>query len=71
MAPKRVLRNALILALPAALFIGSIWPARTTLHHKAIEWIGVVLIFICIFGRSWCSLYIGGRKKTELVTRGP
>ncbi|RYG08237.1 MAG: isoprenylcysteine carboxylmethyltransferase family protein, partial [Caulobacteraceae bacterium] len=22
-------------------------------------------------GRAWCSLYIGGRKKTEIVDRGP
>jgi protein-S-isoprenylcysteine O-methyltransferase Ste14 len=39
--------------------------------HEAIEWIGLVLIFICISGRSWCSLYIGGRKTSELVMLGP
>jgi protein-S-isoprenylcysteine O-methyltransferase Ste14 len=39
--------------------------------HEAIEWIGLGLIFICISGRSWCSLYIGGRKTSELVVAGP
>jgi protein-S-isoprenylcysteine O-methyltransferase Ste14 len=39
--------------------------------HQTIEWIGLALIFICISGRSWCSLYIGGRKTSELVMTGP
>ena len=39
--------------------------------HEALESIGLALIGICIVGRSWCSLYIGGRKKAEIVDRGP
>lgn len=39
--------------------------------HEAIEWVGAALIFICVCGRTWCSLYIGGRKISELVTAGP
>jgi protein-S-isoprenylcysteine O-methyltransferase Ste14 len=39
--------------------------------NEAIEWSGVALIFICISGRCWCSLYIGGRKTSELVRIGP
>ncbi len=39
--------------------------------HEAMESIGLALIGICIVGRSWCSLYIGGRKKAEIVDRGP
>jgi protein-S-isoprenylcysteine O-methyltransferase Ste14 len=39
--------------------------------HEAIRWIGVGLIFVCISGRTWCSLYIGGRKTAQLVTTGP
>lgn len=42
-----------------------------SLAHQAIEWIGVVLIVICILGRTWSSFYIGGRKILELVTDGP
>ena len=39
--------------------------------HEAMRWIGAGLIFVCISGRTWCSLYIGGRKNYELVTTGP
>src|SRR5690242_13717796 len=39
--------------------------------HETMRWIGAALIFICISGRTWCSLYIGGRKTHELVTAGP
>ena len=36
-----------------------------------IEWIGIVAIVVCILGRTWCSLYIGGRKIEQFVTEGP
>lgn len=39
--------------------------------HEAVETIGLALIGICVVGRAWCSLYIGGRKKAEIVDRGP
>lgn len=45
-------------------------PSGGTLH-ELIEWIGIVLIVTCILGRTWASLYIGGRKIEELVTIGP
>jgi protein-S-isoprenylcysteine O-methyltransferase Ste14 len=32
---------------------------------------GLVLIGVAMVGRLWCSLYIGGRKNSELVTEGP
>ena len=58
------------LATFAALFAfgGSRWSYPV---HEAMRWIGAGLIFICISGRTWCSLYIGGRKTHELVTTGP
>ena len=42
-----------------------------TVTHELIEWIGIVLIVICILGRTWSSLYIGGRKIDEFVQTGP
>jgi protein-S-isoprenylcysteine O-methyltransferase Ste14 len=39
--------------------------------HEAIEWIGMILIFICVFGRTWCSIYIGGKKNAGLMRIGP
>ncbi|MDI1266494.1 MAG: isoprenylcysteine carboxylmethyltransferase family protein [bacterium] len=38
---------------------------------KAIRWIGILAIVICILGRTWCTLYIDGRKIEQLVTVGP
>jgi protein-S-isoprenylcysteine O-methyltransferase Ste14 len=48
----------------------SVHPAGETVHEM-IEWLGIVLIVICILGRTWSSLYIGGRKIEELVQTGP
>lgn len=42
-----------------------------TPFHEALETGGLVLIGVAIIGRAWCSLYIGGRKKAEIVDRGP
>jgi protein-S-isoprenylcysteine O-methyltransferase Ste14 len=39
--------------------------------HELIEWLGIVLIVICILGRTWASLYIGGRKIDQMVAVGP
>lgn len=48
----------------------SVHPGGTTIHEM-IEWLGIVLIVICILGRTWASLYIGGRKIEEFVRTGP
>lgn len=39
--------------------------------HEGVEAFGLAMIAVCIVGRAWCSLYIGGRKKAEIVDRGP
>lgn len=39
--------------------------------HEMIEWAGIAAIVICILGRTWASLYIGGRKIEQFVTDGP
>jgi protein-S-isoprenylcysteine O-methyltransferase Ste14 len=58
------------LATFAALFFfcGPRWSFAV---HETMRWIGAALIFVCISGRTWCSLYIGGRKTHELVMTGP
>jgi protein-S-isoprenylcysteine O-methyltransferase Ste14 len=48
----------------------SLQPSGST-SHELIEWIGIVLIVCCILGRTWSSLYIGGRKIEEFVQTGP
>ena len=53
----------------AFLFFGtSRWRGGT---HETIEWTGIALIVVAILGRTWCSLYIGGRKAATLVNTGP
>jgi protein-S-isoprenylcysteine O-methyltransferase Ste14 len=38
---------------------------------QLMQWAGLLLIAVCILGRTWCSLYIGGFKQRVLVTKGP
>lgn len=32
---------------------------------------GILLVFVGVIGRLWCTAYIGGRKNSQLVTDGP
>jgi protein-S-isoprenylcysteine O-methyltransferase Ste14 len=59
-----------LLLLLVLLFTESMWPSDT-LPHESLELLGYGLILLCIAGRTWCSLYIGGRKKKLLVDQGP
>jgi protein-S-isoprenylcysteine O-methyltransferase Ste14 len=53
------------------LFVGSGWRAESPRVAAAMEWFGLVMIALAITGRSWCAIYIGGRKKVDLVMQGP
>jgi len=48
----------------------SAWPPETGLR-QGIELMGSAFIILCVAGRCWASLYIGGRKNRELITDGP
>ena len=37
----------------------------------ACEWLSYAALVFCVLGRGWCSAYIGGRKKYELIKIGP
>lgn len=54
----------------ALLFVQSALPTGGT-FHEYVEAVGVGLIFVAILGRTWCTLYIGGRKSAEIVDKGP
>jgi protein-S-isoprenylcysteine O-methyltransferase Ste14 len=41
-----------------------------SLHHL-IRWAGILAMAACVVGRTWCALYIGGKKIEQLVTSGP
>jgi len=66
---KLVLFVGIIVLLGLAAVTG---PAGTPpVLPGGLKALGLALIVICIVGRAWCSLYIGGRKKAEIVDRGP
>ncbi|MFV1850636.1 MAG: methyltransferase family protein [Thalassospira sp.] len=67
---KQVLRLGVV-GLLALVAVSQSLASRHSQIHDLIEALGLAAIGVCIFGRGWCSLYIGGRKKTELVTTGP
>lgn len=67
---KRIVLFSGLLLFVALLFSDAYW-ANGGIVHEGLEMLGYALIFLCIAGRSWCSLYIGGRKKSQLVQDGP
>jgi protein-S-isoprenylcysteine O-methyltransferase Ste14 len=69
-ARKIVLLTAIILGLVLVFITDSRWPAGHPVH-ETIEWFGILCIMFAIIGRTWCSLYIGGRKIHTLVAEGP
>ena len=75
LGPSQTARKAVlglgILCSIAFLFVAGSYEVDGGFVHEGIEWLGVVLIVVCILGRTWSTLYIGGRKNAELVTYGP
>ena len=60
---------SLLAAVGLSMFTGTQW--GDGVFHEGVESFGVAAIVISIVGRAWCSLYIGGRKKAEIVATGP
>ncbi len=60
---------SLIAVVGLAMFSATWWGDGPT--HEAVESVGLGAIVLSIVGRAWCSLYIGGRKKAEVVSTGP
>ena len=48
-----------------------IWRPAVPGAFALITNLGLLLIAVCIVGRTWCTLYIGGHKKRQLRTHGP
>ena len=68
---KQVLVIGVMFGLLLLAVFDSPWRTHWQLLYRTIQWSGLLLIFACIIGRTWCTLYIGGQKKRELVTKGP
>jgi protein-S-isoprenylcysteine O-methyltransferase Ste14 len=68
-------RRRLVLALLiTAAFVGLLFVgSASTDHefHEHVEGFGICVMLIAILGRTWCTLYIGGRKSSEIVRGGP
>ena len=69
---RRILIAALMLGAAFFLpFVCAVWLHSAPLFHAQVEHVGIFLIFVAIFGRTWCALHIGGLKKSTLVDTGP
>jgi protein-S-isoprenylcysteine O-methyltransferase Ste14 len=68
---KQVLVVLVAVAIMLLAVTDSSWRVEASRVHRALQWSGLLLILFCILGRTWCTLYIGGQKKRELVTKGP
>lgn len=66
---KWVLGLALLAVVTLAVFTTTWWGDGRV--HETLEEIGLGAVVVSIVGRAWCSLYIGGRKKAEIVSTGP
>ncbi|WP_292067874.1 methyltransferase family protein [Brevundimonas sp. UBA7664] len=70
---QRIRKGVLLIGIVVAVGVAGV--SRTigghTPFHEYLEDFGLAAITVCIVGRAWCSLYIGGRKKAEIVDRGP
>ena len=60
-----------VLAVAALLFFTDSHWADCQWVTKALFLLATVLVGIGTLGRMWCSMYIAGRKKAQLVTTGP
>lgn len=60
---------SLLAVVLLAMFTATWWGDGPT--HETVEAVGLGAIVLSIVGRAWCSLYIGGRKKAEVVSTGP
>jgi protein-S-isoprenylcysteine O-methyltransferase Ste14 len=67
---KGIIVGAIVLSIAFLFVAASYWPDGH-LVHEVIEWTGIGLILLCMLGRAWCTLYIGGRKNDTLVMDGP
>jgi protein-S-isoprenylcysteine O-methyltransferase Ste14 len=60
---------SLLAAVGLALFTSTL--GGDGAFHEGVEAFGLASMVFAIVGRAWCSLYIGGRKKAEIVDTGP
>jgi protein-S-isoprenylcysteine O-methyltransferase Ste14 len=67
---RKALYVAAVLVVLTLPFIQPIWPDGGRMD-RTMALIGLLLIGTAVLGRCWCTLYIGGRKSSEIVSVGP
>ncbi len=68
---RRVITGFFLLAgIPLLLFTRPGWPEGGIIDHT-LRYGGIILILAGLAGRAWCTMYIGGRKNSQLVQGGP
>jgi protein-S-isoprenylcysteine O-methyltransferase Ste14 len=68
---KSILATGVVVGVLLMAFTDSVWRVGWPRIHGTIQWSGLILVLICILGRTWTALYIGGQKRRMLVTKGP
>jgi len=66
---RAVLAVLIVLIFLSLLFVRTAAPEDRM--HEYVETLGIGLILVAILGRTWCTLYIGDRKSSEIVRGGP
>jgi protein-S-isoprenylcysteine O-methyltransferase Ste14 len=68
---KYMLRFGFALCICFLITTDSTWRTQSPGAYELVSRLGTMLILVCVMGRTWCTLYIGGLKKRQLVTLGP
>jgi protein-S-isoprenylcysteine O-methyltransferase Ste14 len=66
--------TVLVAAVAIAVFVFAVTDTvfrSGRLAYELIEWTGLILITICVLGRTWSSLYVAGRQSGSIVSDGP
>jgi len=63
-------RLFVILLLPL-IFFSDDWLGDRYFIKFAIETLGIGLVIICVLGRSYCAIFIGGVKNKMVIQEGP
>lgn len=68
---RKVAAGVALLGLVALSIVSQSVGGVDSRWHETVEAVGWGAMVLAIVGRAWCTLYIGGRKKAEIVDRGP
>lgn len=60
---------AIIFLIPLVVFSGQ-WLEDGGIAHALQDWVGYALVIVCVLGRTYSSLFVGGKKNDVLVQEG-